>query len=293
MKFLKSFGSIIIFFALAILMLSVYQIDERYAGVVKFLGKVERKSDGKLNLKEPGLHFKFPLLTQVLRFDTRLQTLSSQPERIPTNEQKYLYVDYFIKWRITDFEKFLLATNNNIDWVNSLLSQKASDSLKSQFGQKTIEEVVSEDRTNVMRTIKEELEIKAENMGVHIVDVRIKQIELPKEVSESVYTRMRTKREQVANRHRADGKKEAARIESDADATKVEIVAQAQKEAKIMKGKADAKAAEIYALSYSKNADFYKFYRSLIAYKNVFKSGQDVVLLTPDSEFFKYFNKDK
>ena len=281
-------GTVVI---LILMLSSFYTVDQRFVAMEKFLGRVRLIKDNKPLVKYPGLQMKMPLVTSVVLFDTRLQTLGSTPERIPTKDQKFVFVDYYVKWRIKDYYVFYLATSNQFSRVIDLLKPQVSDSLKSEFGKKSLEEVVSEDRANIMAKIKESLVIKAASLGVEIIDMRIKRIDLPEEVRESVYNRMSTKRQGVANAHRYEGQKKSEQLRAEADFNSKKIIAEATKKAEIMRGEADAKAASIYANSYGKDPEFYKFYRSLAAYDNIFNTNENILVLGPDSDFFKYFNR--
>lgn len=270
---------------------AVYTVNQRYIAMEKFLGKITVDSEGKPIINRPGLHFKVPMLTQIIQLDTRMQTLDSKPERIPTKDQKFVYVDYFVKWRIKDFYSFYVSTGNYFDRVNSLLKPKVSDSLKAEFGSKSIEEVVTEDREDIMKKVKQDLVGKTGSLGLEIIDMRIKRIDLPEEVAQSVYARMRAKRQQEANKHRFEGQKEAEIIRAEADFEAKKILAEANKKSEILRGEADAKAARIYSDAFNKNPEFYQFYRSLNAYSNVFNNKDNVLVLSPDSDFFSYFNR--
>ena len=283
--------SIVIVVLLIIFLSTFFIVDQRYVAFVKTLGKINSDSAEKPIIYEPGLHFKIPAITQVIMFDTRLRTLTAEPERVPTKEQKFVFVDYYVKWRIGDFKQYFLVTNNLNYKTDELLIPRVSDALKGQFGQKTIEQVISEDRETVMRNVLKSLQSKSSALGVEVVDMRIKRIDLPKEVQESVYARMRTKREAVANEHRAEGRKKAMEIRSNTDRKVVEIISNAKSDAKKIKGRADAKAAEIYATSYNRDPEFYQFFKSMQSYEKVFNSDENLLLLSPDSEFFRYFNK--
>lgn len=271
-----------------------YTVNERHVAVEKFLGKISLDKDGRPYLKKPGLHFKIPILTTVVHFDTRLQTLGSTPERIPTKDQKFVFVDYFVKWKIRDFYKFYLSTNGEYIRAINLLKPRVSDSLKAEFGKKQIEEVVSDERANIMQIVRDAVKQKAEkSLGIEVVDMRIKRIDLPVEVRESVFNRMRTKRQQVANSHRFTGQKKSEEIKATADFNAKRILAEATKTAEEMRGVADATASKIYADTYNKDPDFYQFYRSMAAYDNVFGKGDNILVLSPDSDFFRYFSRLK
>ncbi len=293
MQFKSKIVLIASFVILFMLISCVYTVNQRFVGMEKFLGRVKLSEQGRPYMKGPGIHMKLPIVTSVVFFDTRLQTLGAKPERIPTKDQKFVYVDYFVKWKIKNYYQFYLTTENQFNRVIDLLKPKVSDSLKAEFGKKSLEEVVSEDRTNIMSKIKEAIIVKAESLGVEIVDMRIKKIDLPEEVRESVYNRMRTKRQKVANAHRYEGQKRGEQLRAEADFNSKKIIAQAAKDAEILRGEADAKAANIYSSAYNRDPEFYQFYRSMKAYDNVFSNNENVLVLGPDSDFFKYFSKQR
>ncbi len=239
---------------------------------------------------EPGLHFMVPVLNNVKKFDARIQTLDSRPERFLTIEKKDVIVDSYAKWRIANVSQFFRSTGGDEDKTARLLSERINTSLRDEFGKRTIQEVVSGERAEIMQLLTDDSDAKAAELGVEIIDVRVKQIDLPPEVSESVYGRMRAERERVARDLRALGAEAAERIRADADRQREVILAEAFREAEQLRGSGDAKAAEIYAKAYNQNPEFYAFFRSLSAYENVFDSGGDVMVLRPDSEFFRYFD---
>lgn len=292
---MKQNGKPILFVLLVLFFLfsaCVYTVNERNVAIEKFLGRIKLEENNRPVIQEPGLHFKLPVLTTVVTFDTRLQTLVSDSEKIPTKEQKFVIVDYFVKWKIRDFYQYYISTSGNYQRVMNLLKPKVSDSLRAEFGKKTIEEVVTEDRVNIMSLVRDVLREKAEaSLGLEIVDMRIKRIDLEEGVKESVYDRMRTKRKQVANDHRFKGQQKSEEIRSEADFNAKKIIAEAKRTAEITRGEADAEAASIYSKAYSQDPEFYQFYRSLGAYSEVFNDNNDMLVLSPDSEFFKYFLK--
>ena len=240
---------------------------------------------------EPGLHFMIPILNNIVTFDGRIQTLDSRPERFLTVEKKDVIVDSYAKWRITNPGQFYRSTGGDSARTARLLSERINTTLRDEFGKRTIQEVVSEDRQELMTMLTKEVDANAAELGVEVVDVRVKKIDLPPEVSESVYQRMRTERERVARDLRAKGSEAAERISADADRQHTVTLADAYKLSEELRGEGDAKAAEIYAGAYDQNRDFYSFYRSLRAYRNAFGRGGDIMVLQPDSEFFRYFNE--
>jgi len=241
---------------------------------------------------EAGLHWRVPVINEVIKFDRRIQTLDAKPERFLTVEKKDVIVDSFAKWRIADVAQYYRSTGGDPGKTSRLLAERINTGLRNEFGKRTILEVVSGERTQIMEQLTKEADAQAAALGVEVLDVRIKQIDLPPEVSESVYGRMRTERERVARDLRAQGAEAAERIQADADRQKVVIVANAYKQAEELRGEGDGRSAEIYAKAYSQSPEFYAFYRSLNAYQKVFEKGGDIMVLEPDSEFFRYF-KDK
>ena len=238
---------------------------------------------------DPGLHWRVPIITELKKFDSRIQTLDARPERFLTIEKKDVIVDSFAKWRIANVAQYYRSTGGSPDIASRLLAERINTSLRDEFGKRTIKEVVSGERTEIMALLTKDSDEKAAELGIEILDVRVKRIDLPPEVSESVYDRMRAERERVARDLRAKGNEEAERIRANADRERTVIIATAYKEAEELRGTGDARSADIYAQAYNQNPEFYAFYRSLNAYKEVFKSGNDMMLIKPDSEFFQYF----
>ncbi len=239
---------------------------------------------------DPGLHWKWPLVNNVMTFDKRIQTLDAKPERFLTIEKKFVVVDSYAKWRISNVAQYFRSTGGDPTKTSRLLSERINTALRDEFGKRTIQEAISGERAEIMELLKKGADEKASELGVEIVDVRVKRIDFPRDVSDSVHDRMRTERERVAAELRAQGEEKAEQIKADADRQKTVIKAEAYKAAEEMRGEGDAKAAEIYASAYNKNREFYAFYRSLNAYRSVFEQGGDVMVLQPDSEFFEYFN---
>jgi membrane protease subunit HflC len=238
---------------------------------------------------EPGLHFKIPLYQTVYRFDDRILTMDAAPDRVLTVEKKNLIVDAFVKWEIIDTVLFFESTGGNEDRARSRLHEFVKNQLYDEFGKRTINEVVSGERAEIMSTVQRVVDEKAADLGINVVDVRIKKVELPEGVREPVYQRMEKERNAVAQRFRAEGQEEAQRIRAEANREVEEILAQAYREAESIRGEGDARAADIYAQAYQRDPEFYSFYRSLLAYENSFQGGRDALVLEPDSEFFDYF----
>lgn len=238
---------------------------------------------------QPGLHFMVPILNSVSKFDGRIQTLDSQPLRFLTVEKKDVIVDSYVKWRIANVAQFYRSTGGSPERTARLLAERISTSLRDEFGKRTIQEVVSGERTEIMDLLTKEADRNANELGVEIVDVRVKKIDLPPEVSESVYERMRAERERVARDLRAKGSEAAERIRADADRQRTVTLADAYKESEELRGAGEGRAAEVYAKAFQRNADFYSFWRSLTAYKGVFRDSGDMIVLEPDSDFFRFF----
>ncbi len=266
-----------------ILGLSIFTVDQRQFAIVFQLGEVKEV------ITEPGLNFKFPLIQNVRYFDRRILTLdSNEPERFITSEKKNVLVDSFVKWRIVDPKLYYVSVGGDEARARTRLSQTVNAGLREEFGKRTVHDVVSGERDKIMEDMRAKADQDARKIGVQIVDVRLKRVDLPTEVSESVYRRMEAERKRVANELRSQGSAEAEKIRADADKQREVIVAEAYRDAQKLKGDGDAKAAAIYAQAFNQNAEFYAFYRSLEAYRNSFRSKSDVIVVEPNSEFFKY-----
>jgi membrane protease subunit HflC len=241
---------------------------------------------------KPGLHFMVPLYNTVLKYDGRIQTLDADPQRFFTIEQKEVIVDSFVKWRISDVAQYYRSTGGLSVETSKLLSERINTSLRNEFGKRTIQDVVSGERTEIMELLRKDADEKASEIGVEVVDVRVKRIDLPPAVSDSVYNRMRTGRERVARDLRGRGAGAAEKTRSEADRKVTVVLAEAYRDAEAIRGEGDAKATEIYAKAYNKNPEFYAFYRSLEAYRISF-NGDDIMVLQPDSDFFRFFMDKK
>jgi membrane protease subunit HflC len=263
---------------------SVFTVDERQKAILFKFGEI-LSSDF-----EPGLHFKMPVINNVRKFDQRILTIDQQPERFLTAEKKDLIVDSFVKWRIANVEQYFKTTQGDENRAGQLLYQNINNGLRDEFGKRTVQEVIAGDRTEIMKIMTAEATQKAQTLGIEVIDVRIKKIDLPARVSDSVYRRMRAERERVARDFRSKGAEAAERIRADADRQRSVILAEAYRDSEIVRGEGDAKATDIYASAFSNDQDFFRFYRSVNAYKNNFSTAEDIILLEPDSEFFRYFN---
>lgn len=263
--------------------LTAYTVDQRQNAIIFQLGEI-------VDVKtEPGLYFKIPFLQNIRYFDSRVLTLdSNEPERFITSEKKNVLVDSFVKWRIIDVKKYYVSVGGDEARARTRLFQTVNDSLRAEFGKRTVHDVVSGQRDQIMEILRQKADQDARKIGVQVLDVRLKRVDLPQEVSESVYQRMEAERKRVANELRSTGAGEAEKIRADADRQREVIIAEAYRDAQRTKGEGDAKAAEIYAEAYSRNPEFYAFYRSMEAYRQTFKNKSDVMVLDPSSEFFKY-----
>ncbi|RME32969.1 MAG: protease modulator HflC [Gammaproteobacteria bacterium] len=265
---------------------SVFVVDEREQAILLKLGKIQRSDFG------PGLHFKIPFINNVRYFERRLLTLDAEPERFLTSEKKDVIVDSFVKWRIQDLETFYKATaGGDMRRAALLLYQKVNDGLRSEFGKRSVQEVVAGERAEIMGIVTQKADQAGRDLGVKVVDVRVKRIDLPPEVSNSVYARMRAERERVARTFRSRGAEEAEKIRAQADRERTVLLAKAYRDAEILRGEGDAAAAETYATAYEQDPEFFSFYRSLDAYRNSFRSKGDLLIVDPGSEFFDYFKK--
>jgi membrane protease subunit HflC len=269
--------------ALIVASLLMFTVDQRQNAIVFQLGEIVSVK------KAPGLYFKLPLVQNVRYFDTRILTMdSAEPERFITSEKKNVLVDSFVKWRIIDVKQYYVSVGGDEARAQTRLQQTVNDSLRAEFGKRTIHDVVSGERNQIMEILRQKADQDARGIGVQVLDVRLKRVDLPSEVSESVYRRMEAERKRVANELRSTGGAEAEKIRADADRQREVLLAEAYREAQRTKGDGDARASAIYAGAYSQNPEFYAFYRSLEAYRQSFKGKSDVMVLEPSSEFFKY-----
>jgi len=282
---MRTVGIVIALAAALLLSTSVFVVNERELAVLFQFGAVQ---DRKF---EPGLHFKLPFLQNVRKFDSRILTLDSQPERLLTSEKKDVSVDFFVKWRISDVRSFYKATSGDEAIANQRLSPIVRQELGKAFNERTLRDVVSGARADVATIILKSTKDAVADLGIEIVDVRIKRIDLPDEVSESVYRRMRAERTKVANELRSQGTEQSETIRAEADRARQVNLAEAERDAAQLRGEGEAEAAEIYAKAYERDPEFYAFYRSLEAYRESFRNKDGVLVLDPDSEFFKYFGE--
>jgi len=264
--------------------LSLFTVDQRQFAIVFQFGEVVDV------IKQPGIHFKVPLLQNVRYFDRRIQTIDTEaPELFNTREKKNVLVDSYVKWRVLNVEQFYKSVGGNDQAAVLRLRQTINDGLRAEFGQKTVADVISGQRDLVMDVVRKRADVDARKIGVEILDVRLKRVDFPDKISSSVYDRMQSERRTVASQLRSEGAADAEQIRADADRQREVILAEAYKQAQQLKGEGDAKAAGIYSEAYGKSPEFYAFWRSMEAYKQSFKNKSDVLVLEPNSEFFKYF----
>ena len=282
---IKNFSIVLIAMALLVGLSSLFIVDERQLAIKFQLGEIVESN------YEPGLHVKAPWpINNVRKFDKRILTLDTRPERFLTGEKKNVSVDFFVKWRIKQPAKYYTSFMGDERQAGLRLLQIVNNGLQLEFDKRTIKQVVADDRSVMMTDLTTKANNEVEPFGIEIVDVRIKQIELPDEVLNSVYQRMRAERERIAKEHRAQGQEAAKGIQAVADRERTVILAEAKRDAEISRGEGDALATEIYANAYGENQEFYAFYRSMTAYRAALANPSDVLVLEPDSEFFRYFS---
>lgn len=262
---------------------SLYIVDQRQQAIVFQLGEV-------VDVKSaPGLYFKLPLVQNVRFFESRIMTMDTvEPERFITSEKKNVLVDLFVKWRIVDVKQYYISVRGDEMLAQTRLAQTVNSSMRDEFGNRTVHDVVSGERDKIMEIMRQKADNDARKIGVEVVDVRLKRVDLPMEVSESVYRRMEAERKRVANELRSTGSAESEKIRADADRQREVLLAEAYRTAQDVKGQGDAKSSSIYAAAFQQNPEFYSFYRSLEAYKNTFANKTDMMVLEPSSDFFKY-----
>jgi len=274
---------VLIIVLLILLSLSTFTVDQREFALVFRLGEIVSVK------KEPGLYFKTPIVENVKFFDKRILTYESeQPDRFITSEKKNVLVDSYIKWRIIDPSKYYVSVNGDERQAERRITQTVNDGLRAEFGKRTIQEVVSGQRSEIMGILQERADSESRLIGVEILDVRLRRVDLPEEVSQSVYQRMNAERKSVANELRSQGFADSEKIRAVAEKERDIIITEAYKDAQKIKGEGDASASRIYAEAFSKNQDFYDFFRSLEAYRKSFKGKDDILVLDPNSDFFKF-----
>ena len=264
---------------------AVYYVDEREKAIVFQFGEIVRSNDN------PGLHFKAPLINNVKYFDARVQTMDSDPELYLTREKKNLVVDSFVKWRITNAANYYTRLGGLASNARNRLAQRVNDALRSEFGNRSVQQVISGDRVEIMDVVRELTNEETTSLGIEVLDVRLKRVDLDPDISERVYQRMEAERSRVAKDLRARGAEAAERIRADADRERAIILAEAEQKAQEIKGQGDAEATAIYADAFERDREFYRMYRSLNAYRNTFATPDNLLVIEPDSEFFRYFNQ--
>ena len=264
---------------------TVYYVDEREKAIVFQFGEIVRSND------EPGFHFKAPLINNVKFFDARVQTMDSDPELYLTRAKKNLVVDSFVKWRITNAANYYTRLGGLASNARNRLAQRVNDALRSEFGNRSVQQVISGDRVEIMDVVRQLTNEETASLGIEVLDVRLKRVDLDPDISERVYQRMEAERSRVAMDLRARGAEAAERIRADADRDRAIILAEARQAAQEVKGQGDAKATAIYADAFTRDREFYRMYRSLNAYRNTFATPDNLLVIEPDSEFFRYFNQ--
>lgn len=263
--------------------LSIFVVDQRQTAIVLQLGELVGEKT------EPGLYFKMPLVQNVRFFDSRILTMDSvEPERFITAEKKNVMVDSFVKWRIDNVKQYYISVRGDEQVAQTRLMQTVNSIMREEFGKRSVSDVVSGERDKIMEVLREKADADARKIGVQVMDVRLKRVDYPMEISDSVYRRMDAERKRVANELRATGNAESEKIRADADRQREVILANAYRDAQKIKGDGDAKASALYAAAFGRNAEFYAFYRSMEAYKQSFKNKSDVMVIDPSSSFFKY-----
>jgi membrane protease subunit HflC len=267
-----------------VLAMSLYTVDQRKAAIKFQLGEVVAVQT------DPGLYFLVPVFQNVRLYDTRIQTLDARDaERFLTSENKNVLVDSFVKWRIIDVRQYFVSVRGDPVAAEARISQTVNDALRAEFARRTVHDVVSGEREKIMSTVADKVDKDVRGIGVEVVDVRLKRVDLVPEISSDVYRRMESERKRVANELRATGQAEGEKIKAEADRSRQITVAEAYRDAQRIKGEGDAQAARIYAEAYQRNPEFYSFYRSMEAYRQGLRTKSDVMVLDPSSDFFKYF----
>lgn len=292
MNVTKTTFGLFAFLILVFLITCVFTVTEGQQGIVLRLGRLVHESNtDKVKVLEPGLHFKVPFIENVRVFDTRIQTMDIKSTRIVTKEKKDVMVDYYVKWQLIDLAQYFKSTGGSEFKAETLLEQQLNTLLRAQFGKRTISDAVTGGRDDVMELLRKAAEKQAGELGINVVDVRIKGIELPENTSNAIYQRMRADMQKIANRHRADGQSAAEQIQAKADADVMVLLAKIKSKAQQVRAVGQAKAAAIYAKAYNQNKSFFALYRSLMAYENSFKSKKDILVLDQSNSFFDYFKQ--
>lgn len=284
---LRNFGIVALIALLFVGSMAVFTVDEREYAVKLRFGEIVKYD------YESGLHVKWPLVNNVLKFDRRILTINTQPEEFLTNEKKNLRVNMFVKWRITDPSQYYRSTAGRRDLAEARLLEIIKDGIRAEFAKRTLQEAVTAERSELQQAMLSKASTTASELGVSIVDVRVKKLDLPDEVSDSVFARMRQERNRVAKQLRAEGAETSEVIRSEADRDREVLLAEGRRESQTIRGEGDARSADIYAQAYNRDREFYSFYRSMQAYRNSIGVAGDVLVLQPDSDFFRYLNNAK
>ncbi|WP_395338116.1 protease modulator HflC [Ningiella sp. W23] len=287
---MKNFAAILVVVFVILGFNSIFVVAEGTRAIVITFGKVGQEVDGSTKVYSPGIHFKIPFFDRVQRLDARIQTLDERADRFVTIEKEDLIVDSYVKWKIQDFGRYWLSTGGVKEQAEILLKQKVNNGLRSEFGSRTIQQIVSGERSELMDEAMIQASTSSDELGIEIIDVRVKQINLPQEISNSIFERMRAERAAAAREYRSEGQEQAEIIRANVDAKVTVMLADAERNARQLRGEGDAQAAQIYAQTYSKDPEFFSFLRSMDAYRQSFNSKQDVLIVEPDSDFFRYLN---
>jgi len=279
------FGFIVLLLIVGVVSMSTFIVHEREVAIKFKLGEITK------TYNEPGLYFQIPIIKNIVKFDSRILTMDTPTERFLTNEKKNVIVDSFVKWRISDAKTFYTSTQGDERTAIARMASIVNDELKGQIALKTIQEVISGERASIMQVVTDTAGLKIRDLGIELIDVRVKKADLPDNVTVNVYQRMATERQTVAKSFRSRGEEQAKQIRANANRQREETLAEAYRISEEVRGEGDATAAKIYGDSYNQDKEFYSFYRSLNAYETSFGVGKDIMVLSPDSEFFKYFKK--
>ena len=279
------FGFIVLLLIVGVVSMSTFIVHEREVAIKFKLGEITK------TYNEPGLYFQIPIINNIVKFDSRILTMDTPTERFLTNEKKNVIVDSFVKWRISDAKTFYTSTQGDERTAIARMASIVNDELKGQIALKTIQEVISGERAAIMQVVTDTAGLKIRDLGIELIDVRVKKADLPDNVTVNVYQRMATERQTVAKSFRSRGEEQAKQIRANANRQREETLAEAYRISEEVRGAGDATAAKIYGDSYNQDKEFYSFYRSLNAYETSFGGGKDIMVLSPDSEFFKYFKK--
>lgn len=287
----KTTLGVLLFLVLLLLFTSMFTVTQGQKGIILRLGRIVNDKDNQLKILNPGLHVKMPFIEHVRIFDTRIQTMDIKSTRIVTKEKKDVMVDYYVKWQISNLAQYFKSTSGNQFKAETLLEQQLNTLLRAQFGKRTISDAVSGGRDDVMEILRKAAEKQAGELGINVVDVRLKGIELPDNTTNAIYQRMSADMQKIAYRHRADGQAAAEEIQAKADADVSVLLAKTRSKAQQARAIGKAKAAAIYAKAYSQNENFFALYRSLLAYEGSFNSKKDILVLDQSSAFFDYFKQ--